>query len=86
MPETIPIVVEQEVKSFLDREIVNVQDFLMALGVGLLIGLSIVTGFLCGVLIVTEGKTTSVTGATMVTDMMKMTMTVPFGSNSQGEF
>lgn len=86
MPETIPMVVEHEFKSFLDREIVNIQDFLMALGVGLLIGLSIVTGFLCGVLVVTQGKTTNVTGATMVADMMKMTMTMPLGSNSQGEF
>ena len=80
------MVVEHEFKSFLDREIVNIQDFLMALGVGLLIGLSIVTGFLCGVLVVTQGKTTNVTGATMVADMMKMTMTMPLGSNSQGEF
>mmetsp|Transcript_15452 Transcript_15452/g.21522 ORF Transcript_15452/g.21522 Transcript_15452/m.21522 type:complete len:116 (+) Transcript_15452:106-453(+) len=41
-------------KGFLDREIVDVQDFAMALGVGLLIGGSIVFGFLVGVLYVTE--------------------------------
>uniref|UniRef100_A0A7S1UNX3 Uncharacterized protein n=1 Tax=Grammatophora oceanica TaxID=210454 RepID=A0A7S1UNX3_9STRA len=39
---------------FLDREIVSLQDFLMALGVGLLIGFSIVCGFLLGVLFVTD--------------------------------
>ena len=41
-------------RSFLDREIVNMQDFVMALGVGLLIGFSIVIGFLFGVLFVTD--------------------------------
>lgn len=42
-----------EIRGFLDREIVNLQDFVMALGVGLLIGLSIVAGFLLGILHVT---------------------------------
>lgn len=46
-------------KGFLDREIVNIQDFLMALAVGLLIGLSIVAGFLLGVLVVTDSGTGS---------------------------
>lgn len=41
-------------KGFLDREIVDLQDFAMALGVGLLIGGSIVFGFLVGVLYVTD--------------------------------
>jgi len=41
-------------KGFLDREIVDIHDFAMALGVGLLIGGSIVFGFLVGVLYVTE--------------------------------
>ena len=48
MPPSLPS------SGFLDREIVNVQDFCMALGVGLLIGLSIVAGFLLGVLTVTD--------------------------------
>lgn len=39
---------------FLDREIVDRQDFLAALAVGILVGLSIVAGFLFGVLIATE--------------------------------
>lgn len=39
---------------FLDREIVDTRDFLAALGVGMLIGVSIVSGFLVGVLMVTE--------------------------------
>jgi len=43
-----------EIKGFLDREIVNLQDFMMALAVGLFIGLSIVAGFLLGVLAVTD--------------------------------
>ena len=38
---------------FLDREIVNGKDFLTALAVGMFIGLSIVLGFLAGVLAVT---------------------------------
>eukprot|EP00970_Alexandrium_tamarense_P006699 scaffold1163_cov193-Alexandrium_tamarense.AAC.31 len=38
---------------FLDREIVNGKDFLTALAVGMFIGLSIVLGFLAGVLYVT---------------------------------
>lgn len=45
-----------EIRGFLDREIVNLQDFAMALGVGLLIGLSIVAGFLMGVLHVTDNS------------------------------
>lgn len=40
--------------SFLDREIINFQDFILALGIGLLIGVSIVLGFLMGVLFVTD--------------------------------
>jgi hypothetical protein len=43
-----------QVKSFLDREIVNWQDFFMALGIGMFIGMSIVFGFLLGILAVTE--------------------------------
>ena len=39
---------------FLDREIVDTRDFIAALGVGMLIGVSIVSGFLVGVLMVTE--------------------------------
>mmetsp|Transcript_26535 Transcript_26535/g.44295 ORF Transcript_26535/g.44295 Transcript_26535/m.44295 type:complete len:177 (+) Transcript_26535:154-684(+) len=46
-----------EIRGFLDREIVNMQDFAMALGVGLLIGLSIVAGFLLGILHVTDNTT-----------------------------
>lgn len=38
---------------FLDRELTNGRDFLTALGVGIFIGLSIVMGFLAGVLYVT---------------------------------
>jgi hypothetical protein len=41
-------------KGFLDREIVNLQDFALALSVGLIIGLGIVLGFLLGILSVTE--------------------------------
>uniref|UniRef100_A0A6U6LE20 Uncharacterized protein n=1 Tax=Odontella aurita TaxID=265563 RepID=A0A6U6LE20_9STRA len=40
--------------SFLDREIINRQDFLTALAIGMMIGLSIVGGFLVGVLLVTD--------------------------------
>jgi hypothetical protein len=40
--------------SFLDREIANLHDFLTALVVGVGIGLSIVTGFIVGVLVVTD--------------------------------
>lgn len=40
---------------FLDREIVNLQDFVLALSVGLVIGLGIVLGFLLGILYVTAG-------------------------------
>ena len=40
-------------RGFLDREIVNVQDFLLALFVGLIIGVGIVLGFILGVLAVT---------------------------------
>jgi len=39
---------------FLDREIVDQQDFMAALAVGVLVGLSIVVGFLGGVLLATE--------------------------------
>lgn len=42
-------------KGFLDREIVNLQDFVMALSVGLIIGLGIMIGFLLGILWVTKG-------------------------------
>jgi hypothetical protein len=44
-------------KGFLDREIVNLQDFVMALSVGLVIGLGIVLGFLLGILYVTDDIT-----------------------------
>lgn len=40
--------------SFLDREIASAHDFVMALAIGVIIGLSIVTGFLLGVLYVTD--------------------------------
>lgn len=43
-----------EPKGFLDREIVNLQDFATALIVGLFIGLSIIIGFIAGVLSVTD--------------------------------
>lgn len=39
---------------FLDREIVDARDFVAALAVGILIGVSIVAGFLVGVLVATE--------------------------------
>jgi Na+-transporting methylmalonyl-CoA/oxaloacetate decarboxylase gamma subunit len=42
-------------KGFLDREIVNAQDFLLALCVGLIIGMGIVFGFLIGILWATQG-------------------------------
>jgi hypothetical protein len=42
-----------ENKGFLDREIVNLQDFATALAVGLFIGVSIISGFILGVLTVT---------------------------------
>jgi hypothetical protein len=41
-------------RGFLDREIVNIQDFLLALSVGLVIGLGIVLGFILGILYVTR--------------------------------
>jgi hypothetical protein len=44
-------------KGFLDREILNLQDFVMALSVGLVIGLGIVLGFLLGILYVTDDIT-----------------------------
>jgi hypothetical protein len=44
-------------KGFLDREILNLQDFVMALSVGLVIGLGIVLGFLLGILYVTDDGT-----------------------------
>jgi hypothetical protein len=44
-------------KGFLDREILNLQDFVMALSVGLVIGLGIVLGFLLGILYVTDNIT-----------------------------
>ena len=56
MPETILPAAEPQNKGFLDREIVDLEDFITALSVGLLIGLSIVFGFLVGVLVVTSGK------------------------------
>mmetsp|Transcript_9690 Transcript_9690/g.21737 ORF Transcript_9690/g.21737 Transcript_9690/m.21737 type:complete len:161 (+) Transcript_9690:95-577(+) len=40
--------------SFLDREIIDVRDFVAALGIGMLIGISIVAGFLVGVLMATD--------------------------------
>eukprot|EP00548_Thalassiothrix_antarctica_P006296 CAMPEP_0194140006 /NCGR_PEP_ID=MMETSP0152-20130528/9602_1 /TAXON_ID=1049557 /ORGANISM="Thalassiothrix antarctica, Strain L6-D1" /LENGTH=141 /DNA_ID=CAMNT_0038838063 /DNA_START=48 /DNA_END=473 /DNA_ORIENTATION=+ len=58
-------------KGFLDREIVNLQDFVMALAVGLLIGLSIVAGFLLGVLVVTAPQSTTGGSATTTTNPMQ---------------
>lgn len=49
MPKTTSIK-----NSFLDREIATLNDFFMALAVGVVIGMSIVTGFLLGVLYVTD--------------------------------
>lgn len=40
--------------SFLDREIASLHDFIVALGLGVLIGLSIVIGFLLGILYITD--------------------------------
>lgn len=40
--------------SFLDREIIDARDFVAALGIGMLIGISIVAGFLVGVLMATD--------------------------------
>jgi len=54
MPEAIIPAAEPQTKGFLDREIVDLEDFITALSVGLLIGLSIVFGFLAGVLVVTS--------------------------------
>jgi len=78
MPDTVPIVVKVEnPKGFLDREIVNIQDFIVALAVGLLIGMSMVTGFLVGVLVVTEGITpSSASGSSSVAEKM-FKITVP---------
>jgi hypothetical protein len=42
--------------SFLDREIATLHDFLMALVIGAGIGFSIVTGFIVGVLVVTDSQ------------------------------
>lgn len=41
--------------NFLDREVLHLKDFLVALGIGLLIGISIVVGFVMGVLSATSG-------------------------------
>ena len=41
--------------TFLDREVLHVKDFLVALGIGLVIGVSIVVGFVLGVLSATSG-------------------------------
>lgn len=41
--------------TFLDREVLHVKDFLVALGIGLVIGISIVVGFVLGVLSATSG-------------------------------
>lgn len=46
-----------EKKGFLDREMATMEDFIMALGVGLFIGGSIVLGFLFGILMVTDPDT-----------------------------
>mmetsp|Transcript_15439 Transcript_15439/g.22756 ORF Transcript_15439/g.22756 Transcript_15439/m.22756 type:complete len:152 (-) Transcript_15439:542-997(-) len=44
----------QKGKGFLDREIIDRQDFVTALAVGIFIGLSIVGGFLAGVILSTQ--------------------------------
>lgn len=78
MPDTVPIVVKVEnPKGFLDREIVNIQDFIVALAVGLLIGMSMVTGFLVGVLVVTEGITPSSAGGSSNVAEKMFKITVP---------
>lgn len=41
--------------NFLDREVLHLRDFLVALGIGLIIGISIVVGFVMGVLSATSG-------------------------------
>ena len=41
--------------NFLDREVLHLKDFLVALGIGLIIGVSIVVGFILGVLSATSG-------------------------------
>ena len=41
--------------NFLDREVLHLRDFLIALGIGLVIGISIVMGFVMGVLTATRG-------------------------------
>lgn len=63
-----------EIKGFLDREIVNMQDFIMALVVGLFIGLSIIGGFLLGVLTVTDQNIHSTKGfkvSPLIADMQE---------------
>ena len=51
---TTASVTSQQGASFLDREIIDARDFVAALGVGMLIGVSIVAGFLVGVLMATD--------------------------------
>ena len=46
---------KQKQSTFLDREVLHLRDFLVALGIGLVIGISIVVGFVLGVLSVTSG-------------------------------
>jgi hypothetical protein len=41
--------------NFLDREVLHFKDFLVALGIGLVIGISIVVGFVLGILSATSG-------------------------------
>ena len=47
---------KHKVQSFLDQEISRVNDFIMALTMGVIIGLSIVVGFLVGILYVTDAE------------------------------
>ena len=44
------------VQSFLDQEVSSVNDFVGALAIGVIIGLSIVIGFLAGILYVTDAE------------------------------
>jgi hypothetical protein len=51
---TIPPSTTQPPKGFLEKEIIDCQDFMLALAIGLLVGAAIVFGFLLGILHSTE--------------------------------
>ena len=53
--------------TFLDREVLHLKDFLVALGIGLVIGVSIVVGFVLGVLSATSGIQESADGTLLYT-------------------